>query len=335
MSIYLHDIPLAQARAALWASLVAAGRAGVLGVEELPLDEHLLGRVLAEPVWAKISAPHYHASAMDGFAVRTADTAGAQPNTPKTLLYGQHTSYVDTGDPLPDWADGVIQIENSEPITAAGSPAHDTPRQPHAILIREAIPPWKNVRPMGEDMVATQLVLPQGHVLRPVDLGALAGSGHSTVRVAQRPRVAIIPTGTELKPIGQPVQAGEIIEYNSMVLAAQVAQWGGTPTRWPIVADNLAAIQAAVREAAESHDLILLNAGSSAGAEDFSAQVIASLGRVLVHGIAVRPGHPVIMGMVGGDEGQGRGRDEGWHSPPVPSPQSPFWACPATPFPPR
>lgn len=324
MSIYLHDIPLAEARAVWWGALAEAGLDGVLGMEELPLDEQLLGRVLAEPVWAKISAPHYHASAMDGFAVRSADTTGALLNTPKLLRVGEQTSYVDTGDPLPDWADAVIQIEHTEPITAANHPAHDTPRQPYAILIREAIPPWRNVRPMGEDMVATQLVLPQGHVLRPVDLGALAGSGQTHVRVARRPRVAIIPTGTELKPIGQPVQAGDIIEYNSMVLAAQVGQWGGVATRWLIVPDNLAAIQAAVREAAESHDLILLNAGSSAGAEDFSAQVVASLGRVLVHGIAVRPGHPVIMGMVAGDKGQVT-RDEGHSaSPPVPRPQSPI-----------
>lgn len=318
MSIYLHDIPLAEARAALWGALAEAGLDGVLGVEEVPLDEQLLGRVLAEPVWAKISAPHYHASAMDGFAVRSADTTGALLNTPVLLRVGEQTSYVDTGDLLPDWADAVIQIEHTEPITAANDPAHDNPRQPHAILIREAIPPWRNVRPMGEDMVATQLVLPQGHILRPVDLGALAGSGHTHVRVARRPRVAIIPTGTELKPIGQPVQAGDIIEYNSIVLAAQVGQWGGVATRWPIVPDNLAAIQAAVQEAATNQDLILLNAGSSAGAEDFSAQVVASLGRVLVHGIAVRPGHPVIMGMVGGDRGRGT-RDEGQSA----SPQSP------------
>lgn len=301
MSIFLHDIPLPEARAALWGALTAAGLAGVLGVEELPLDEQLLGRVLAEPAWAKISAPHYHASAMDGFAVRAADTVGAGPNSPQHLLFGQQTSYVDTGDPLPDWADAVIQIEHTEPITAVGQPAPD-PRHPHAVHIREAVPPWRHVRPMGEDMVATQLVLPAGHVVRPVDLGALAGSGHSTVRVARQPRVAIIPTGTELRPIGQPVQAGDIIEYNSVVLAAQVNQWGGVATRWPIVPDQLAAIQAAVRTAAHTHDLILLNAGSSAGAEDFSAQVVDSLGRLLVHGVAVRPGHPVIMGMVGGDE---------------------------------
>ena len=320
MSIYLHDIPLDEARAALWTSLTAVGRDDLLGTDMLPLDEQLLGRVLAQPVWAKLSAPHYHASAMDGFAVRTADTIGALLNNPKTLLIGSQAQYLDTGDPLPDWADGVIQIEHTEPITAAGSPDHTNPRTPHAILIRQAIPPWRHVRPMGEDMVATQLVLPQGHTLRPVDLGALAGSGHTHAPVARQPRVAIIPTGTELKPLGHPVQAGDIIEYNSLVLAAQIREWGGLPTRWPIVPDVLEDIQTAVRQAAATHDLILLNAGSSAGAEDFSAQVIASLGRVLVHGIAVRPGHPVIIGMIYGDEGQETG-DKGLAQ--SASPQSP------------
>ena len=155
---------------------------------------------------------------------------------------------------------------------------------------------------MGEDMVATELVLPANHKLRPVDLGALAGSGHATVSVYRQPRVAIIPTGSELVSTEivaeRGIQPGQIIEYNSMVLAAQVAEWGGMPTRWPIVPDEFEAIQTAVRQAAQDHDLILLNAGSSAGSEDYTADVVQSLGQLLVHGVAVRPGHPVILGMV-------------------------------------
>jgi putative molybdopterin biosynthesis protein len=151
---------------------------------------------------------------------------------------------------------------------------------------------------MGEDMVATQLVLPAGHTLRPVDLGAIAGCGHHMVKVARKPQVAILPTGTELKPIGQPVESGDIIEYNSMVLAAQINQWGGEATRWSITPDNFEDIRSQVATAAQSADLILLNAGSSAGSEDFSADVVQSLGELLVHGVAVRPGHPVILGMV-------------------------------------
>jgi putative molybdopterin biosynthesis protein len=299
MSVYLHDIPLPQARSRLEEALAAAGLWGVLGVEEFPLNEHAVGRVLAEAVWAKISSPHYHASAMDGFAVRAMDTAGAMPNDPLILTYNSEGGavYVDTGDPLPTWADAVIPIENVEPVDEKGEPSRD-PRRPSGIRIRASVTPWQHVRSMGEDMVATQLVLPSGHVLRPVDLGAIAACGHSQVHVARKPRVAILPTGTELVPIGKPVGPGDIIEFNSLVLAAQVNGWGGTASRYPITRDDFSAICQEVSKAAQEHDLILLNAGSSAGSEDFSARVVAELGELLVHGVAVRPGHPVIIGMI-------------------------------------
>jgi putative molybdopterin biosynthesis protein len=297
MSIYLKDIPLAQAQSRLAGALEQANQAGILGRETIPLSVDALGRVLAEPLWAKISSPHYHAAAMDGFAVRSKDTEGAAPAHPVSLRAGDLAVYIDTGDPLPGWANAVIPIENVEPLAQDDSPA-ENPRHPQAIRIRSAVVPWNNVRAMGEDMVATQLVLPAGHVLRPVDLGAIAASGHDVVTVARRPKVAILPTGTELVPIGQPVKAGDIIEFNSLVLAAQVETWGGQAARFPMLPDNLDAITKQVREAAETHDLILLNAGSSAGSEDFSAEVVQSLGEVLVHGVAIRPGHPVILGMI-------------------------------------
>ncbi len=300
MSVYLHDIPLNQAQERFAQALAAAGLGGILGVEEIPLDEHALGRVLAEPVWARLSSPHYHASAMDGFAVVAASTENAMPTTPLSLAASgteAQAVYLDTGDPLPAWADCVIPIENTESLDVAGQPAQD-PRHPHMLRIRAAATPWSHVRPLGEDIVATQLVLPTGHTLRPVDLGAIAACGHDRVRVSRRPRVAILPTGSELVPIGQPVKIGDIIEYNSLVLAAQVNAWGGTATRFPITPDHLPAIRQRVLDAARDHDLVLLNAGSSAGAEDFSAQVVENLGELLVHGVAVRPGHPVILGMI-------------------------------------
>ncbi|GAB4577560.1 MAG: molybdopterin biosynthesis protein [Anaerolineales bacterium] len=298
MSVYLHDIPLDQAKARFAEALREARLDGILGMEEVPLDENALGRVLAEPVWAKLSSPHYHASAMDGFAVRSNDTEGASLANPLTLLYGSQTAYLDTGDPLPLWANAVIPIEETEPVTATGT-VDPAARRPYAIRIRAATPPWKHVRPLGEDMVAAELVLPAGHVLRPVDLGACAGSGHHTLRVARKPRVAILPTGTELKPVGEPVQAGDIIEYNSIVLAAQIRAWGGEPVRLPITADDFDLIRARAAEAMRGCDLILLLAGSSAGSEDFSARVVEAIGTLLVHGVAVRPGHPVILGLAG------------------------------------
>lgn len=300
--VYLQDIPLPEAWAKFEEALRSFNLWGLLEVEEVQLNEHALGRVLAEPVWAKISSPNYHAAAMDGFAVRSRDTNDALPTVPCILIYSSQAVYVDTGDPIPPWADAVIPIENVEPIGENGQLSEET-RHPHAIRIRAGVTPWSHIRPMGEDIVATQLILPAGHTLRPVDLGALAAGGQATIRVARRPRVAILPTGSELVPIGQGVQPGEIIEYNSLVLAAQVNAWGGVARRYPIAPDIFTEISQQVQAAAQENDLILLNAGSSAGSEDFSAQVITALGEVLVHGIAVRPGHPVILGLVRNNRG--------------------------------
>lgn len=298
--IYLDDIPLSEAWDRLIKALEAAGRWGPLEGEMIPLDR-ALGRVTAAPVFARLSAPHYHAAAMDGYAVRAADTTEASESNPVTLTVDLHgpARYVDTGDALPAWADAVIPIENAQALRDRDQRRETGDQSPvSSIEIRASVAPRQHVRLMGEDMVATELVLPANHALRPVDLGALAGCGHTDVAVYRQPRVAVIPTGTELVSIGAPVRPGDIIEYNSLVLAAQVQQWGGAATRYAIVPDDLERIKATVATAAASHDLILLNAGSSAGSEDFSAQVVEALGALLVHGIAVRPGHPVIIGML-------------------------------------
>src|SRR3990170_72146 len=302
-SFYLHDIPLEQAWQRFDQALESAGMNGVLGSEEVGLDESLVGRVTAAPVWALTSSPNYHSAAMDGFALHSETIRNAMPTAPVILAVGEQATYVDTGDPLPVWANCVVPIENVEPLNLLGAPAADA-RKPEQIRLRAALPPWSHVRPMGEDIVATQLILPSGHVLRPVDLGAVAASGHKSIRIVKKPTVAILPTGTELVPPGSQLQRGDIIEYNSLVLAGQVLGWGGEPQRFDIIPDNFDQILEKVRSTAENHDLILLNAGSSAGAEDFSARVIAALGRVLVHGVAVRPGHPVILGLVRRQDGQ-------------------------------
>ncbi len=302
--IYLEDIPLEEARGALEEALREAGMAGPLGSETVELTK-ALGRVTAEAVWAKISSPHYHASAMDGYAVRAKDTVGATETSPLQLRLvneegadGEDESgraqAVNTGQPLPPWANAVIMIEHTQTVTEEG--------QQTGIEIRAAVPPWQHVRPMGEDMVATELVLPANHRLRAVDLGAIAGSGNDEVTVYKRPRVAVIPTGTELVTLEtvreEGLQPGEIIEYNSLVLASQVEEWGGIATRWPIVPDDFDAIRTAVAAAARNHDLVLVNAGSSAGSKDHTAGVVQALGNLLVHGVAVRPGHPVIIGLL-------------------------------------
>ena len=309
MSVYLHDIPLSQAQARFQQALEEADLWRVLGIETIPLDENALGRVTAEPIWAKISSPHYHASAMDGFAVRAEETNGAQPSTPIQLsvignsVISNSAQYVDTGDPLPGWGNAVIPIENTEALDENGQ-ITSAVRGPSSIRIRASVAPWSHVRPLGEDIVATQLALPTGHILRPVDLGAIAAAGHHEINVARKPKVAIIPTGTELVPIGSQLKAGDILEYNSLVLAAQVKDMGGEATRYPIVKDDFDLICKQVLEAAQTHDVVLLNAGSSAGAEDFSARVVEKLGILLVHGVAVRPGHPVILGVLHPKEDQ-------------------------------
>lgn len=326
-NIYLEDIPLDQAKAVFQAALQKVNLARPLSAERIPVQE-ANGRVTASALFAKNSAPHYHASAMDGYAVRAQDTVGATETSPIRLRLIEESAdaqaiersaqAANTGHPLPGWANAVVMIEHTQLVTL--------PDGVPGIEIRAAVPPWHHVRPMGEDMVATELVLPANHKLRPVDLGALAGSGHTSVNVYRRPRVAIIPTGSELVPLdslqdGGGLRAGEIIEYNSIVLAAQVSDWGGVPSRWPIIADELAAIEAAVRSAVVNHDLVLVNAGSSAGSEDYTAHIVQELGELLVHGVAVRPGHPVILGILQVEE------DEGKHIPVIGVPGYPVSAA--------
>ena len=297
MSVYLDDIPLLEAQAIFRSALKKVGLWQILESEVIILDEFSQGRVLAEPVWAKLSSPRFNASAMDGFALQSNVTNGASPSSPLELKIGSQTTYVDTGDPLPEWADAVIPVELVEPLDKNSQSISDL-RFTFSIRLRAALTPWTNVRPMGEDIVATQLVMPAGQILRPIDLGAIAASGHAAVRVSRKPKVAIIPTGTELIPPGQIAGPDNIIEFNSIVLAAQVNAWGGLAKRYPILEDNYEKIKSAVMQAAAENDLVLLNAGSSAGSEDFSARVISECGDLLVHGVAVRPGHPVILGMI-------------------------------------
>jgi len=301
MSVYLHDIPRDKAKALFEAALTGAQLWGILGKESIPVDVDALGRVLADAILAKVSSPHYHAAAMDGFVVRAEQTVGAQPSSPIVLHIGDQARYVDTGDLIPEGFDAVVPIENVESVDEHNEIAKNI-RSPERVRIRAAVTPWAYIRLMGEDIIVTQLVLPAGHILRPVDLGAIAAAGYQEIQVARRPRVAILPTGSELVPIGSNLKPGSILEYNSLVLAAQIQTWGGLATRLPIIPDNYEAICSRIEDIAPLYDLILLGAGSSAGAEDFSAKVVEKLGTLLVHGVAVRPGHPVILGLLKVDD---------------------------------
>lgn len=287
---YLKKTPLKEARELFLQRMDLS----LLEDEDVPIDE-ALHRVTSEAIFARISSPHYHGSAMDGICVRAEDTFGATEfNSKKLTLIGSGANpegsfaYVDTGNALPPWANAVIMIEKvrqSDEITAE---------------IHEAATPWQNVRLVGEDVVATELLLPRSHRLRPYDLGALLASGHVTVKVKARPRVAIIPTGDELIKPGDEARPGRIIEFNSSVLGGLVREWGGLPVKLSSVGDNPDKLKLALREALEKNHVVAIIAGSSAGEHDFTAQVIEEEGEILAHGIDVMPGKPVVLGVARG-----------------------------------
>ncbi len=285
-NIYLKMKTLDEARG-IWTDCVS----GLRAPEEKIRSVRALHRVTSRPVTADRSVPHYHGAAMDGFAVEARNTFGASDANPVRLELGGKAFPVDTGDPLPEGTDAVIMIEHVEQISEG------------EIEIRSAAFPWQHVRKVGEDIVAGELLLPRQHRLRPADLGALLAAGKSEVWVRTRPLVWIQPTGTELIPAERAAEAGpgEIIEFNGTVLAAMVEECGGVPELKRIVPDDYDGIRRAVLDAVDSPaGVVLINAGSSAGSEDYTAAVIAELGEVLVHGVAMMPGKPVILGRIKG-----------------------------------
>ena len=285
---YLKKTPLKEAREVFLASIDSAK----LGSKTVPIEE-ALDRVTAGPVFAKISSPHYHAAAMDGICIRAEDTFGATEFAGKTLTRVAGASagpnefaYIDTGNALPFWANAVIMIEKVRQLDDG------------SVEIFESVAPWNHVRLVGEDVVATELLLPRCHRLRPYDLGALLAAGHTTVEVKSRPKVAIIPTGDELIRPGEEVKPGAIIEFNSTVLAAFVREWGALPVKYAQVRDDMDLLQQAVRRAADECDLVTIIAGSSAGEHDLTADIVATEGELWVHGIDVMPGKPAVLGTV-------------------------------------
>jgi putative molybdopterin biosynthesis protein len=280
--IYLEDTPLREAQEQLLKRIRF-----VPEVEIIPTPQ-ALGRVTAQPICAKVSMPNYHASAMDGIAVKAEKTYGADEQHPVRLKRGEDYVEVDTGDPIPDGYDAVIMIENIHQIDEG------------TVEILEPAAPWQHIRPIGEDVVVGEVIVPDRHKLRPVDLGALLAGGNVTVPVLRKPRVAIIPTGTELIPPSEHVAEGEIIEFNGTVFGAYLQEWGAEPVYRGIVQDDYGLIKEAVKAAVRDADIVLLNAGSSAGREDFTVHVLEELGEVLTHGVATRPGKPVVVGIVEG-----------------------------------
>ena len=247
---------------------------------------HSVGRVLAEPISAKVSSPPFHCAAMDGIAVRAESTYGATEESPKSLLTNKEAFFVNTGNAIPQGMDAVIMIEDVHLL------------DPERVEIREAAFPWQHVRAIGEDMIVTEMVFPENHQINSYDLGGLLASGHQQIKVKKKPRVLIIPTGSELvEPNnGQSELPSGIIETNSYVLSGLITEDGGEPIRHPIVEDDPHKIKEVLLSHCESVDLILMIAGSSAGSEDYTRSIIEDSGEVLAHGISIMPGKPTLIG---------------------------------------
>jgi putative molybdopterin biosynthesis protein len=287
---YLKKTPLEEAKKVFLAGIDPSK----LQSEMVPVED-ALNRITAEPVFANISSPHYHAAAMDGISVRAEDTFGATEFVGKKLTRALADeskpatfAYVDTGNALPVWANAVIMIEKVRQLD------EDT------VEIFESVAPWNHVRLVGEDVVATELLLPRSHRLRPYDLGALLAAGHTSVNLKIHPRVGIIPTGDELIQPGEETKPGAVIEFNSTVLAAFVREWGGVPVRYPKVRDDAEMLRLALVRAADECDVATIIAGSSAGEHDLTADVVAAAGELWAHGIDVMPGKPAVLGAAGG-----------------------------------
>jgi putative molybdopterin biosynthesis protein len=288
-SPFIRDVPAARALEAWRGAREAGGCPDRLPAERLPLEQ-AAGRVTAEPVWATRSSPPFDAAGMDGIAVRAADTLGASETSPVCLEPDAY-DVVDTGDPMPDGRDAVVMREH---VHYAGAPMES------AAELRAAVPPYQHVRSIGEDVSTAELLLPEGHRLRAVDLAAAAAAGATEVLVRRRPVVAVLPTGDEVRPVGTPTGPGEILDTNSLMLAAQAREAGAAAHCLPIEPDDPARLARAVSAAVAGCDLLIIVAGSSAGRDDYTARIVAQLGTLAVHGVAVRPGHPVVLGVIDG-----------------------------------
>jgi molybdopterin molybdotransferase len=273
---------------------VADARGRLLDVPPIDRTERISlsradGRTVAEPIEAVRNVPHYERAAMDGWAVRAADTFGASDRSPAVLRPSESIGpdravRVHTGSELPDGADAVVMIE-------------ETDRIGEELEVFDAVGEGENVAPVGEDVTAGQRLYDPGHVLRPSDLGLLKGAGIDTVEVVEPPEVAVIPTGEEL------VQAdpapGEVIETNRFTVSRLAERWGADVTRRDIVTDDREALRAAIQRDLV-RDVIVTTGGSSVGERDLVPEVVSELGEVLVHGVALKPGHPVALGRVEG-----------------------------------
>jgi putative molybdopterin biosynthesis protein len=246
------------------------------------------GRISSKPVYANISSPHYNASAMDGIAVKSKDTFLATEKNPILLSYKKQYIYVNTGEMIPENFDAVIMIEDI------------VEKEDNKVMIIKGATPYQHIRPIGEDIVAKELIIPSKHKIKPVDIGALLAGGHTEIEVYKKPVIGIIPTGNEIIEPSEGFEKGKIIEYNSRIFEGLIKEWGAIGKRYDIVPDNFELIKETILKALAKCDAVIVNAGSSAGSRDYTKEVLRDIGEVLVHGIATKPGKPAILGIVKG-----------------------------------
>lgn len=281
-NIYLETVPPEEA---VERTKQALDRATLMGTEVIPTHEGM-GRATAGPVFARYSSPTFHAAAMDGIAVRAESTFAAREDAPISLLLGDNFLFVNTGNPLPEGMNAVIMIEDVVQKDEA------------TVFIEKPAFPWQHVRRIGEDIVATELLLPQNRELTPSDIGALLSAGIYEIEVCERLKTIFLPTGDEvLNFLDRPApQAGQVIESNSQVFKAYADSWGVDASWSAPVPDDEDALRTAVMHGLESGcHLVVVGAGSSAGSKDYSKRVFESIGKVLVHGIGVMPGKPTLV----------------------------------------
>ncbi len=241
-------------------------------------------RVLFEDAVSSVDLPAFNRAAMDGFAVRSGDTRGASPMAP---VYLENARPLRTGMAVPEGFDAVVMLEDA---VMRGS----------VLEVTAAVHPYRNVSRVGEDIRRGDVILKEGHRLRPPDIALLAALGFEEVAVYSQPRVAIIPTGGELVPRGaRQLQPGEAYETNGLMARLYVDKWGGIALQSDIVPDD----PAKIREAMESNrnaDMVIIIGGTSVGEKDYAPRVLAEAGELFVHGVRVQPGKPTAIGAVEG-----------------------------------
>lgn len=245
-----------------------------------------LDRVSFKLVEAKVSSPNYNAAAMDGIAVKSSATLNASETNPISLKLGEDFVYINTGNIIKAPFDSVIMIEDVIEIDE------------EKVNILKSSYPWQHIRQIGEDIIASEMIIPSGHKIRPIDIGALISGGIKNIKVYKKPKIGILPTGTEIVENVDDLSEGVIIDSNSRVFEASVKKDEGIPCRYPPIEDDYNFLRDGILKAITENDMLLILAGSSAGSKDYTVSLIRDLGEVIVHGVAMKPGKPTILGII-------------------------------------